>query len=104
MSPQSSRLRSRAGKCAMARSGRKYTSGLLERRSVRFVLLGLGPLVVLAGGAYYYVTGGRYVSTEDAYVQADKVQISSDVAGRVVEVDVGDHQTVARGADRKSVV
>jgi membrane fusion protein, multidrug efflux system len=82
----------------MARSGGRYARRLLERRSVRFVLLGLGPLVVLAGGAYYYVTGGRYVSTDDAYVQADKVQISSDVAGRVVEVDVGDHQTVAKGA------
>jgi len=98
MLPQSSLLPSRAGKSAMARSGGRYTRGLLERRSVRFVLLGLGPLVVLAGGAYYYVTGGRYVSTEDAYVQADKVQISSDVAGRVVEVEVGDHQTVAKGA------
>ena len=82
----------------MAKSGGKYAKGLLERRGVRFVLLGLGPLVVLAGAAYYYVTGGRYVSTEDAYVQADKVQISSDVAGRVVEVDVNDHQTVAKGA------
>jgi membrane fusion protein, multidrug efflux system len=81
----------------MARSGGRYAKGLLERRGVRLVLLGLGPLVVLAGAAYYYVTGGRYVSTEDAYVQADKVQISSDVAGRVVEVDVSDHQTVARG-------
>jgi membrane fusion protein, multidrug efflux system len=81
----------------MARAGRKNAKGLLERRGVRVVLLGLGPLVVLAGAAYYYVTGGRYVSTEDAYVRADKVQISSDVAGRVIEVDVRDHQTVAKG-------
>jgi len=82
----------------MAKPGGRYAKGLLERRSVRFILLGLGPLVLLAGAAYYYVTGGRYVSTDDAYVEADKVQISSDVAGRVVEVDVGDHQTVPRGA------
>jgi membrane fusion protein, multidrug efflux system len=71
--------------------------GLLERRGVRAVLLGLGPLVVLAGAAYYYVTGGRYISTEDAYVRADKVQVSSDVAGRVIEVDVRDNQPVAKG-------
>lgn len=77
--------------------GGKPAKGLLERRGVRAVLLGIGPLVVLAGAAYYYVTGGRYVSTEDAYVRADKVQISSDVAGRVVEVEVIDHQTVAKG-------
>jgi membrane fusion protein (multidrug efflux system) len=82
----------------MARAGRKNTKGLFQRPGFRLVLLGLGPLVVLAGAAYYYVTGGRYVSTEDAYVRADKVQVSSDVAGRVIEVDVGDHQTVAKGA------
>jgi membrane fusion protein, multidrug efflux system len=96
-SPSSS-SRGRAAGPAMAKPGNKYAKGLLERRSVRFLLLGLGPLVVLAGAAYYYVTGGRYVSTDDAYVEADKVQISSDVQGRVVEVDVGDHQTVAKGA------
>ena len=82
----------------MAKPGNKYAKGLLERRGVRFLLLVLGPVVVLAGAAYYYVTGGRYVSTEDAYVEADKVQISSDVPGRVVEVEVGDHQTVGKGA------
>jgi len=82
----------------MAKTGNKYAKGLLERRSVRFVLLLLGPLVVLAGAAFYYVTGGRYVTTDDAYVEADKVQISSDVTGRVVEVEVSDHQTVAKGA------
>ena len=81
----------------MARAGGKQGKGWLERRRVRLALLGLGPLVVLGGAAYYYVTGGRYVSTDDAYVEADKVQISSDVAGRVIEVDVGDHQTVAKG-------
>jgi membrane fusion protein (multidrug efflux system) len=79
------------------RSGR-YSKGLLERRGVRFLLLVLGPAVILAGAAYFYVTGGRYVSTDDAYVRADKVQISSDVAGRVVSVEVSDNQVVAKGA------
>jgi membrane fusion protein, multidrug efflux system len=81
----------------MASGSSRYAKGLLERRSTRFILLGLGPLVVLVGAAYFYVTGGRYVSTEDAYVRADKVQISSDVAGRVVEVSVHDNQQVAKG-------
>src|SRR5262249_32426001 len=83
---------------AMAKSGHRRAKVLLERRGVRLLLLGLGPILLLAGGAYYYVTGGRYVSTDDAYVQADKVHVSSDVAGRVIEVEVGDHQTVAKGA------
>ena len=89
---------SRAAEPAMARAGNRYARDLLERRSVRFLLLGFGPLVLLAGAGYYYVTGGRYVSTDDAYVEADKVQISSDVPGRVIEVDVNDHQSVAKGA------
>ena len=40
------------------------------------------------------MTGGRYVSTDDAYVQAARVSISSDVPGRVVEIDVHDNQPV----------
>ncbi len=75
----------------------RYARGLLEGRGRRITLLALGPIVLLLAGAYAYVTGGRYVSTDDAYVRADKVQISSDVAGRVVEVAVRDNQQVAKG-------
>ncbi|HTZ78197.1 MAG TPA: HlyD family secretion protein [Stellaceae bacterium] len=71
--------------------------GLLEMRRTRVALLGLGPLALALAAGYFYLTGGRYVSTDDAYVRADKVQISSDVAGRVIEVSVGDHQQVAKG-------
>jgi len=81
----------------MARSSRAGR-GLLEMRRTRVVLLGLGPVALAVAAGYLYLTGGRYVSTDDAYVRADKVQISSDVAGRVIEVSVGDHQQVARGA------
>jgi len=82
----------------MAEVSGRYSKGLLERRFVRFLLLVLGPALPLAGAAYYYVTGGRYVSTDDAFVRADKVQISSDVAGRVVAVEVRDNQVVTKGA------
>jgi membrane fusion protein (multidrug efflux system) len=47
------------------------------RRWLRRFLLLLGPLVVAIVGGYFYVTGGRYVSTENAYVQADKVMCYS---------------------------
>ncbi len=60
----------------------------------RLLLLILGPLLVLAVAAYLYFGGGRYVSTDDAYVKADKISISADVGARVVEVDVGDNQPV----------
>lgn len=64
------------------------------RRPLLMLLL---PLVVIAGGAYFWLTGSSSVSTDNAYVAQDKVSISSDVTGRVVEVDVGESQTVRQG-------
>lgn len=60
-------------------------------------LMLFGPLVVLVVGGYFYVTGGRYVSTDDAYIQSARVSVSADVAGRVVEVKVEDNQSVKKG-------
>jgi membrane fusion protein (multidrug efflux system) len=68
------------------------------RRSVlRTILLLLGPLVVAVAGAYIYFTGGRFVSTDNAYLQADKVAISAEVAGPVKEVLVQENAPVTRG-------
>jgi membrane fusion protein (multidrug efflux system) len=58
-----------------------------------FLLL---PIMLLAGG-YWYVTGGRMMSTDDAYVEADKVGVSTDVSGIVKEVDVSENQRVDAG-------
>ncbi len=55
------------------------------------------PGVVLGLGAYLYMTTGRYQSTDDAYTQAATVSISSNVAGRVREIDVRDNEIVKRG-------
>jgi membrane fusion protein (multidrug efflux system) len=66
------------------------------RRWLRPVLFGLLPLALIAG-AYVYVTGGQIVSTDNAYVQADRVGISTDVAGTVVAVEVQNNQAVSRG-------
>src|SRR6185436_14341145 len=56
-----------------------------------------GPALVLAIGGYLYLTSGRYVSTDNAYVEADRVTIAPQVAGRVVEVAVRENQAVAAG-------
>ncbi len=66
-------------------------------RRLRWALLVLGPLLVLAIGLYLYLAGGRYVSTDNAYVKADKVTISADVAGRVIEVAVHENEAVSAG-------
>src|SRR6202165_4021252 len=67
-----------------------------RRRWVRRALYALLPLVLIAG-AYWYVTGGRVMSTDDAYVEADKVGISTDVSGIVKEIDVRNNQGVNTG-------
>lgn len=56
-----------------------------------------GPLALAVGAGYFYVTSGRYISTENAYVKADKIAISADVTGRVVEVAVDDNEVVDKG-------
>jgi membrane fusion protein (multidrug efflux system) len=56
-----------------------------------------GPILVLLAGGYWYLTTGRYVSTDDAYVQAARVAVSTDVSGRVVQIDVKDNQQVSAG-------
>lgn len=70
----------------------------MTRRMVVTVLVALlGPVTAAGLGAWIYLAGGRYVSTDNAYVKADKIAVSADIAGRVVEVLVSADRTVARG-------
>ena len=55
------------------------------------------PLVLAAIGLWFWLNGGQSVSTDNAYVQQDKVSISSDVTGRVVSVGATESQPVMRG-------
>jgi membrane fusion protein (multidrug efflux system) len=64
---------------------------------LRWPLMIGGPLIVLGLVAYFMLTGGRFESTDDAYVQSARAAISPSVAGRVVEIDVGENQTVKKG-------
>jgi len=64
------------------------------RRPVLRPLLMLGGIAaVIVGAGYYWITGGRIVSIDDAYVRAAKESLSTDVSGIVAEVAVkeGDH-------------
>jgi membrane fusion protein (multidrug efflux system) len=67
-----------------------------RRERVRWILFALLPVALIFGG-YWYVAGGNVMSTDDAYVNAEKVGVSTDVAGIVQEVDVTDNQHVAAG-------
>ncbi len=67
-----------------------------RRRWLRPLLFALLPLALIAG-VYFYVVGGRVMSTENAYVRADMVGVSTDVSGIVSEVDVQENQHVNVG-------
>ena len=67
------------------------------RRGLRLPLMLLVPLLLIAGAGYFWLTGGRVVSTDDAYVKADKIIISADVAGRVEAIEVRENQQVKAG-------
>ena len=67
----------------------------------RLWLLLLTAIVLLGGLAYavYWYTSARYFeTTDDAYVNGDVVQISSQEPGTVLEVHVDDTQSVTAGA------
>jgi membrane fusion protein (multidrug efflux system) len=68
----------------------------IVRLWTRRALFALLPVALLVC-AYEYVTGGRMMSTENAYVEADKVGISTDVSGIVAKVDVHENQSVKAG-------
>ena len=59
-------------------------------------MFALLPLVLIAAG-YGYVAGGQVLSTDNAYVEADKVGVSTDVSGIVKEIDVAENQHVEPG-------
>ena len=67
-----------------------------RRRWLRWALFLLLP-IVLIGGAYFYFEGGAYTSTDDAFIEADKVALSTDVSGMVKAVEVSDNQHVTAG-------
>src|SRR5690349_6253425 len=66
-------------------------------RSLRLILLVGVPAIALVVGGYYYLISGRIVSTDNAYVRSDKVSVSADVSGRVIEVNVREFQLVHPG-------
>jgi len=74
----------------------KRRNGLI--RMILILLVGImGPAAVAGGGLYVYLKGGRFVSTENAYIKSDKIAISADVSGRVVEVGVSENEMLEAG-------
>jgi membrane fusion protein (multidrug efflux system) len=64
---------------------------------VRRLLLISVPLVVAVAAGYFYILGGRFVATENAYIKADMVQISAQVDGPITRIVVNENEPVQRG-------
>ncbi len=74
---------------------RNWGQTLRDRR--RTLLLVVLPLAVLIGGIAFYLSGGRYATTDDAYVGAQKVLITPDISGKIEKVLVREGQRVKAG-------
>ncbi|MCK1393317.1 HlyD family secretion protein [Bradyrhizobium sp. 1] len=74
---------------------RRLLAGL--RRYRRFLLMVVLPIVVAIAGITFYLNGGRYVGTDDAYVGAQKVLVTPDISGKIEKVVVKEGQIVKQG-------
>jgi membrane fusion protein, multidrug efflux system len=68
-----------------------------RKRLVRHVLMGIGILAVVLGGAWFYLTSGRYIGTDNAYIKAAKILVTPEVTGTILTVDIVDNQPVHKG-------
>ncbi len=97
---------------ARAQSNTNYYEGTARRRSragawlanlwedkarLRRVLMIFGTAGVIIVAAFVYLTGGRYVGTDDSYVRAQKLMVTTDVSGLVKTVNVKQGQHVKKG-------
>ncbi len=65
--------------------------------SLRKILMIGGVALVAIIGSIAWLMGGRYVETDNAYIRAPKLIVSSKVSGTVTEVRVREGQTVKKG-------
>jgi membrane fusion protein, multidrug efflux system len=69
----------------------------LSRGRLRLILLVVIPLLAVAAGLGIYLAGGRYISTDNAYVGAQKVLITTDISGKISRIVVTEGQRVQPG-------
>jgi membrane fusion protein (multidrug efflux system) len=68
-----------------------------RRRQLFSILFAVVALAAVGWGVWWLLVGSRYVSTDDAYVNADVAQVTPLVSGVVQEVRVVDTQAVRQG-------
>ncbi len=68
-----------------------------RKKLIRWALMAGGVLAVIIGGGAYWLSSGRWIDTDDAYVQADSMTLSTDVSGVVADIPVHEGQSVTKG-------
>jgi membrane fusion protein (multidrug efflux system) len=69
----------------------------MEQALLRSRLMLGGLIVAVLTISYYWVTSGRWISTDNAYIHAAKLMVSTDVSGLVQQIDVKEGQKVKAG-------
>lgn len=68
-----------------------------ERKLGRFTLMFSLPLILVAIGAFYWISLQGQISTDNAYVKQDKLSISAEVGGKIIEVAAAENGLVVAG-------
>jgi len=68
-----------------------------KRRGGRSLLMLSVPLALVAGGVYFWATGGRYEETDNANLRQARISVTADTSGRIVESSVTDNMAVKAG-------
>jgi len=55
------------------------------------------PVLVAVAGVAFWLSAGRTVNTDNAYIKGDRVMVAPEVAGAIIEVMVQENQRVTRG-------
>ena len=76
------------------KNGEKKTS-VFRKKSVIIILLLL--IIVCAGGVYWYIQSLKYVSTDDAFIEADRLSVSAKMLDRITYLAAAEGDTVQAG-------
>ena len=79
----------------LARAGARLDTARLP--PLRLTLLVLLPALGVVLGLFYYLMSGRYISTDNAYIGAQKVLITPEVSGKVIRIAVTEGQLLQPG-------
>src|SRR5262245_43434862 len=69
----------------------------LGRKRLRMILLVGLPALVTVIGLGLYLSGGRYITTDNAYVGAQEVLITPNISGKITQVAIREGQHINSG-------